>query len=282
LATAPQANPAIRLTAPRSELGRVVSGQLAAAAKVARKADAGEALLNLALQPANTLLHDGWAWQRTTPARIVRETRNALTAAAADGGFLVHASYAFLRAAEQTGRVGDHLRPIVEAALEAEAMVLESSLPACVVRVGYVYGPQSADFKAYRAAFRIARPYWAGPKSHLQHHVHSTDAARALLEAARRRPAGRLLYATDDRPASFAAFGDHLARLVGNPLPTHIPRIGKPFVRFIIADEHVEMLEIGVHGPAAPKVPGFSPQYVDYRAGLAAVMEDWSRGGNQY
>lgn len=270
----------IRLTSPRSELGRVVGRQLAAASAEpggTARAD-GKALLNLALQPANTLLHDGRAWERITPARIVSDTRRALSAPPKrDAGFFVHASYAFLRAAEQSRRVGEQLRPIVEAALEAEALVLGADRPACVVRVGYLYGPESADLRAYRIAFRVGRPYWAGPKSRQQHHVHSADAARALLEAARRRPAGRVLYATDDRPASFAAFGDHFANLVGNPLPTHIPRFSRLLARVIIADEHMQMVAIGVRGQATPQVPGFTPRYRDYRAGLAAVVDDWGK-----
>jgi AraC-like DNA-binding protein len=50
-------------------------------------------------------------------------------------------------------------------------------VPACVVRVGYLYGPQSADLRAYRTAFRLGRPYWSGPAKALQYHLHQFDAA---------------------------------------------------------------------------------------------------------
>jgi hypothetical protein len=233
-------------------------------------------LINLALQPPNTLLHDGHRWKRFSPARIVRETAAVLADPAhRDVSFIVHAGYAFLRAAEGGARVGDHMRPIVEAALEAEAMVLADPRPGCVLRLGYLYGPESADLKAYRLAFRIGRPYWAGPKNRLQHHLHTADAAAALLGAARRQPRDRLVYATDDRPASFAAFMDHFARLIGNPLPAHIPRFSRPLARLIVAEEHMEMVEMGVRGGAAPRLAAFIPDYPDYRAGLAQVVEAW-------
>jgi nucleoside-diphosphate-sugar epimerase len=265
---------AIQLAGERTELGRAVRNEMARAPVP----EATAALVNLRLQPPNTLLHDGRAWEKLTPARIVSSTRTLLASRdARDAGFLVHASYAFLRAAEQSRRVGEHLRPIVEAALEAEAMVLGSGLPACVVRVGYVYGPESADLRAYRLAFRLGRPYWAGAKNRLQHHVHSADAAAALLKAAQNGRSGKLFYATDATPASFADFGDYFARQVGNPFPTHIPRVSRVFARAIIADEHMEMVEIGVRGPAEPQVPGFTPRYPDYRAGLDAVLAEWSR-----
>ncbi len=153
-----------------------------------------------------------------TPARTSSPRPGACSAAAQrdDAAFLVHASYAFLEGAEGGSSVGERMRPIVDAAREAERMVLESGQRACVVRLGYLYGPQWRDLRAYRRAFRLGRPYWAGPRRNLQHHLYCDDAARALLTAAQRRPSGRLTYASDGTPASFADFMDHFARLVGS------------------------------------------------------------------
>jgi len=262
------------VTAPRSELGRAVATHLRATA--AASTSAGRVLLNLAVQPPNTLLHDGHKWKRYSPAHILRETRSVLADPAnREVAFIVHASYAFLRAAEGGARVGEHLRPIVDAALEAEALVLADRRPACLLRLGYLYGPESADLKAYRVAFRIGRPYWAGPRNLRQYHLHTADAAAALVEAARGRRRDQLVYATDDRPASFAAFMDHFARLIGNPLPTHIPSFSRPLARLIVAEAHMEMVELGVGGPAEPRLAGFRPNYPDYRTGLAQVVQTW-------
>ena len=150
----------VLVTAPRSELGRVVAR--------ARGSDEGRGapvVVNLALQGPNTLLHDGHAWWRDPGVHILTSTRRVLAAAQRNkAAFLVHASYAFLQGAEGGSKVGDRMRPIVDGAREAEQMVLDSGTPSCVVRLGYLYGPEWHDLRAYRRAFRLGRPYWAGPR----------------------------------------------------------------------------------------------------------------------
>jgi nucleoside-diphosphate-sugar epimerase len=260
------------VTAPRSELGRAI-------ARARAPKGAGHTrpvVLAIAAQPANTLLHDGRAWERLTPARLVREARNALrNARAARADFVVYASYAFLRAVENGAKAGDKLLPIAEAALEAESAILDQDIPACVVRLGYLYGPECRELRAYRLAFRIGRPYWAGPRRHLQHFLHVDDAVRSLLLAARRKPERRVVYATDERPVSFATFMDSFARLAGNPLPLHLPSVTRRLSHLVVAEEHMQMVELGVHGPAHPRLAGFHPRFADYRAGLRDVFRRW-------
>jgi nucleoside-diphosphate-sugar epimerase len=235
-------------------------------------------IINLALQAPNNLLHDGRTWWRDAGAHILASTRRLLASAERErAAFLVHASYAFLQGAEGGSRVGDRMRPIVEAAQSAEEMVLGYGRPACVVRLGYLYGPQSGDLRAYRRAFQLGRPYWAGPRRNLQHHLHSDDAARALLTAAQRRPRGRLTYATDGTPASFADFMDHFAHLVGRSRPLHLPAATRQLVQLVVREPHMQMVEMAVTGPAAPRLPGWRPVYPSYREGLAEVIEAWHR-----
>jgi nucleoside-diphosphate-sugar epimerase len=261
----------VLVTAPRSELGRVV-------ARV-RGSDAGRGapvVINLALQEPNTLLHDGRAWWPDPAAHIIASTRRVLAAATRDrAAFLVHASYAFLQGAEAGAGVGRRIAPIVEAAREAERMVLESATPACVVRLGYLYGPEWRDLRAYRTAFRLGRPYWAGPRRNLQHHLFSHDAASALVTAAQRRSSGRVTYATDGTPTSFADFMDDFARLVGRSRPLHLPRASRLLVRPVVRETHMEMVEMAAAGPATPRLPGWRPRVTDHRAGLAEVIAAW-------
>lgn len=231
-------------------------------------------LVNLLAQPPNTLLHDGHRWRTYNPARLVRETRGVL----ADSGnhdcdLVVHASYAFLRAVESGATPGRKLAPIVEAALEVEAMVRADPRPSTIVRLGYLYGPEFNDLRLYRLAFRIGRPYWAGPRKALHDLVHSADAAAALLAAAGGRPSNRAVYATDGHPVSFQRFMDHFARKVGNPLPLHIPGISRLPAQVVVAEEHMEMVELAVHGAADPTVSGFAPRFAEYKAGIADVLE---------
>ncbi|MBJ7595929.1 MAG: hypothetical protein JF886_13945 [Candidatus Dormibacteraeota bacterium] len=259
------------VTAPRSELGKTV-------VRIRGSDDGSGApvIVNLALQVPNTLLHDGHAWWDDPGSHILASTRRVLAAARRErAAFLVHASYAFLECAEGGAEVGDRMRPVVDAAREAESMVLDSGQPACVVRLGYLYGPEWRDLRGYRRALRLGRPYWAGPRRNLQHHVHGDDAARALLTAAQRRSSGRLTYASDGTPASFCDFMDHFAHLVGRSRPLHLPRASRPFVQLVVREPHMQMVEMAATGPAAPQLPGWRPQFPSYRDGLAEVIEAW-------
>jgi nucleoside-diphosphate-sugar epimerase len=261
----------VLLTARRSELGRVVAR--------ARGSDEGRGALvvvNLALQGPNTLLHDGRAWWPDPDAHILASTRRVLASAQREkAAFLVHASYAFLQGAEGGSRVGDRMYPIVDAARQAEELVLGSGTPACVVRLGYLYGPEWRDLRAYRTAFRLGRPYWSGPRRNLQHLLFSEDAARALVTAAQRRSSGRVTYATDGTPTSFADFMDDFARIVGRSRPLHLPGASRLLVRAVVREPHMQMVEIAATGPATPRLPGWRPRVTDHRVGLAEVVAAW-------
>lgn len=232
--------------------------------------------VNVSGQQANTLLHDGHAWKdfaRTMPG----STRRALRAAEAAGTRLfVHASFAFVRAVERGARLDDPLQSCAAAILESEAMVLAGPLPACVVRLGYLYGPRSADLRAYRTAFRLGRPYWSGDAHALQHHLHQSDAACALVAAARAGKAGKIWYATDSHPASFEDFMDDFARRVGRARPLHLPKISRRLVRTIVRTEHVQQTALPMPTPApSPRVPGWRPRFTDYGGGLDQVIDEW-------
>jgi nucleoside-diphosphate-sugar epimerase len=260
----------ISLTGARSELGRIVARR--------RQANATETVhLNVAGQQANTLLHDGHAWKdfpRTAPAATRRALRSALNEGAT---FLVHASFAFVNAIERGATLEQPLRSCVGAILECEAMVLAGAVPACVVRLGYLYGPESADLRAYRTAFHLGRPYWSGPPDKRQYHLQQFDAAAALLAAARPRNAGRILYATDGRAVSFMHFMDAFAHRVGRSRPLHLPLLSKLLARAIIGNEHMQQTALGMpRGAPSPRVPGWKPEFADYRKGLDAVIAAWS------
>ena len=243
----------------RSELGRLL----------ARRRTAGKVVINVAGQQANTLLHDGHAWKAFAHAALAGVHR----ALRADAGLLVHASFAFV-----LGRPSeDPLRSIAETILECERLVLSGATPACVVRLGYLYAPESRDLRAYRKAFRIGRPYWAGPRGARQYHLHQYDAVSALLAAAKPRNAGRTLYATGGKPVPFMQFMDDFARRNGNPLPLHVPRIAAPVIRLIVREEHMQQAALAMPPRTpAPRVPGWKPAFADYRKGLDQVVDAWS------
>ena len=260
----------VSITGARSELGGILAPRLAASA-------IEPIHINVAGQQANSLLHDGHAWKdfaRTTLAG----TRRAVRSSRADGAsMLVHASFAFVHAAERGAVLTDPLRSAVDAILQCEALALSGPVPACVVRLGYLYGPESADLRAYRTAFRLGRPYWSGPRKARQYHLHQFDATSALIAAARAPNGGRILYAADGHAVSFMQLMDAFAHRVGRRNPLHLPSCSKVLARVIIREEHMQQAALPMpSGAPTPRVPGWKPTFPDYRDGLDQVIATWS------
>mgnify|MGYP003444408009 FL=1 len=97
----------VSITGIQSELGRIVARQRRASA-------AGNVHVNVAGQQANTLLHDGHAWDDFARTALAG-TRRALRSARADrASMLVHASFAFVHAVDLGASVAEPLRASVE------------------------------------------------------------------------------------------------------------------------------------------------------------------------
>ena len=259
----------LSITGARSELGGILARRRAASGTE-------NFHINIAGQRANTLLHDGHAWKDYSRTALAG-TRRAMRSARSGGApLLVHASFAFVLAVERGAGTTEPLRSSVEAILECEALALSGPIPACVVRLGYLYGPESADLRAYRTAFSLGRPYWSGPRKALQYHLHQFDAATALLAAARPRNEGRILYATDAHAISFMKLMDAFAHRVGRRTPLHLPLFSKPLARVIVREEHMQQVALPMPPRTpTPRVPGWKPRFPDYRGGLDQVIEAW-------
>jgi len=248
----------LTITGVRSELGRLFTGRQTRT----------KVHINIAGQQANTLLHDGHAWKDFKDVALAAARR----AARADATMLVHASFAFVIA--EPAR--DPLRSLAQTILECEQIILAGPIPACVVRLGYLYGPASSDLRAYRTAFRLGRPYWAGPRNALQYHLHLEDAVSALLAAAKGRHAGKTFYATDGTPLSFMQFMDDFARKWGRRVPLHVPRVAAPLMRLVVRKEHVQQCDHAMPTQAPkPSVPGWKPRHTDYRACQDEIIAAW-------
>jgi nucleoside-diphosphate-sugar epimerase len=189
---------------------------------------------------------------------------------------LVHASFAFVHAVEDGAYLAEPLRTSVHTILECEALVFASQVPACVVRLGYLYGPDSADLRAYRTAFQLLRPYWCGPPKENQYHLHQFDAVTALIGVAKPQNLGKTFYAVDSHPASFARFLDSFAHRTGRARPLHFPLWTRPLAKLMIAEEHMQQTELSMPRLApGPLVPRWRPQFSGYRDGLKQVINAW-------
>jgi nucleoside-diphosphate-sugar epimerase len=259
----------VPLTGARSELGSILAPRLAAIATE-------HIHINVAGQQANSLLHDGHAWNHFARTALAG-TRRAMRSARADGASMfVHASFAFVHAVERGAILTDPLSSAVNAILECEALAMSGPVPACVVRLGYLYGPESADLRAYRTAFHLGRPYWSGPRKARQYHLHQFDAASALLAAARPSNAGKIFYATDGNAISFMQLMDAFAHRVGRRTPLHLPWCSKLLARVIIREEHMQQAALAMPpGALTPRILQWRPKFPDYRNGLDQVIETW-------
>jgi nucleoside-diphosphate-sugar epimerase len=107
---------------------------------------------------------------------------------------------------------------------EGERLVLESGLPAVVLRPSHVYGPGGwyADelVRRLKAPGRFAV---IGRGDNLWDVVRVEDVASALADAAERAPAGAIYHVVDDEPITFFDFMALTAQALGVGPPRRIP-----------------------------------------------------------
>ncbi len=245
-----------------------------------------DVLLHLEPQVANSLLHDGHDWQNYDQY-LPDSTRILLQGCEGAGvGFLVYPSYAFLygnarNATESTPRTAPAADPIFVAALQAEDSIIRAATPAAVLRLGYLYGPQSENLKKYVQSYRIFRPYWSGPGGRLTNWLHFADAATALALAVENQPAGQAFNVVDGSPVGFSEVMDTLGLLTVNRRPFHIPTWAEIPARLTIRSQQQELLKLSttVNSDKFRQTFGWSPRYPSYKQGLDQVLETWRATG---
>ena len=242
-----------------------------------------DVVLNLTPQITNTLLHDGQNWKgygETLPA-----TTTALLQALknVELKLLVHASYAFLygNALDATENTPLNLpkNPDLRSAIEAEEQIGKSSIPQCILRLGFLYGPQSQDLKKYETSFKLHRPYYAGPENNLANFLHYEDAAKALVLVTEQLPVGETYNVVDGKPTSFADFIDNYALKLGYSKPAHIPLFTAPVAKVIIKEPQMEILDRSttVNSDRIRQQLNWQPTYDNYQVGLDQTIAAWGK-----
>ncbi|MEG4320653.1 MULTISPECIES: NAD-dependent epimerase/dehydratase family protein [unclassified Microcoleus] len=242
-----------------------------------------DVVVNLTPQKANTLLSDGQDWKGFD--KTLSATTGALLTAVKDTDIklLIHTSYAFLYgnardATESTPLSVPGDDSIFKMAIATENQVTNSQIPSCVLRLGYLYGPESEDLKLYIKSFKLGRPYFAGPESNLGNWLHFEDAAAALVQVAEQQPRGAIFNVVDGVPVSFADFIDRFAFTLGRKRPGHIPMWLTPLaLALVVTPQQVDLLKLitTVNSDSFRKQFGWSPRYVSYREGLQQTVDTW-------
>jgi nucleoside-diphosphate-sugar epimerase len=107
---------------------------------------------------------------------------------------------------------------------QGERLVLQSGLPAVVIRPSHVYGP--GGWYANELIPRLRQPgrfAVIGRGQNLWDVVHVDDVATALVLAAEDAPAGSIYHVADDEPVSFYEFMALTAHELGVGPPRRIP-----------------------------------------------------------
>jgi len=204
-------------------------------------------------------------------------TRTIVEAAAGAGiAFYIHTSYAFLDGQVREADPDDVLEPISDvlaAARAAETVALSGAIPACVLRLGYLYG---ADIDALVKLSPALKGAWAVPAGESRARaawLHQSDAARALALAIARQPAGQTLTVSDGHPATPAEFMTYFASAQGLGLGG----IALPLLSHSIKPTHQALMKLDMPEgtPSAVEALGWSPRYVDFRQGIDEVLLSW-------
>jgi nucleoside-diphosphate-sugar epimerase len=222
-------------------------------------------VLNLAPQLPNHVPQLAARWDER-----LAEATTALMEASAQAGveYVVHTSYAFADARAEDAK------PILRAARAAEQVALNGSVPACVLRFGFLYGGASDEFAALRDTLRMGRPLLVGPDNTHTNWVHISDAARAVSLAAEQHPAGALLNIVDDQAASPAAFLRYFADSIGFSIPPTLPQFA---MRRLLPKTQQAILGLSTHADnaAAKEALGWSPRFTSYIQGIDDTLLSW-------
>ena len=222
-------------------------------------------VLNLAPQLPNHVPQLAAKWDER-----LAEAATALMEASEQAGveYVVHTSYAFTEARAKDANA------ILRAARAAEQVALEGSVPACVLRFGFLYGAGSDEFMALRDTLRLGRPLLVGPDNTQANWVYISDAARAVILAAEQHPAGALLNIVDDQPASPAAFLRYFADSNGFSIPSALPQFA---ARRLLPKTQQAILNLNSHvdNAAAKELLGWSPRFASYTQGIDDTLLSW-------
>lgn len=230
---------------------------------VAAKTDV---VLNLAPQLPNHLPQVDAEWD----ASLMREGVEALLEAAkeAEVKFVVHASYAF------AGEHDEVLDDLLETVRDGEREVLTGSMPACVLRLGFLYGAETPELTSVRGAMLSGKTVDCGPADSHVWWLNVPDAARAVIAAMNASPAGVLLNVVEDQAVSPADFMAYFAESQGVTPPGRASRFA---IWAQPSKMQTALMHLSPHisNAKAKELIGWSPRFASYKEAIDDVLLSW-------
>lgn len=216
----------------------------------------------------------------TAYEHILTRGASALLEAAAEAGvsFIVYSSAAVLYGDQHGASVDEHSKvqpdPLLRTLAQAEKRVLSGSVPVCVLRAGFVYGPGDQATASLGEQLRFGRAVYVGDTHAVHNWVHAADLAQAAILAAEKRPAGAVLNVADDDPVSAAGFAALLGAALGVGGPLTITGFmaqyrTSPMQRALLA------ASARVQNAAAKQTLGWAPRYPSQKAGIEQTLLHW-------
>ncbi|MFZ1154623.1 MAG: NAD-dependent epimerase/dehydratase family protein [Solirubrobacteraceae bacterium] len=155
---------------------------------------------------------------------------------------------------------------------EGERLVLDSGLPAVVVRPSHVYGP--GGWYADELVPRLRQPgrfAVIGGGKNLWDVVHVQDVVSALILAAESAPAGSIYHVVDDEPVTFGEFMAFTASTIGVGAPCSIPT---PIARLVAGRNAVDAVVRSARSSNAKikRELGWSPRFASFREGVPDAL----------
>jgi nucleoside-diphosphate-sugar epimerase len=157
---------------------------------------------------------------------------------------------------------------------ECERLVLDSGLPAVIVRPSHVYGSGGWYVDELVPRLRQAGRFAViGSGENLWDVVHVHDVATALMLAAENAPAGSVYHVVDEEPVGYGEFMAFTARTLGVGAPRKIPTA---LARLVAGDNAVDAVVRSARSSNAKikRELDWSPRFPSFREGVPDALAD--------
>jgi nucleoside-diphosphate-sugar epimerase len=160
---------------------------------------------------------------------------------------------------------------------QGERLLLDSGLPAVVVRPSHVYGP--GGWYLEELVPRLRQPgrfAVVGSGANLWDVVHVDDVATAFVNAAESAPAAAIYHVVDDEPVSYGDFMAFTARTLGVGAPRKIPAA---LAQLAAGGNAVDAILRSARSSNAKlkRELGWSPRFPSFREGIPDALAALSR-----